>query len=83
MEVLEFAWDKTWRIAIDFLWWYLLLYDICFEYYRYEEIKVALCAILPKFQFRLVDPSSVKLAFSLTLPAKNGMVMHVFPRDTI
>lgn len=47
----------------------------------YEEIKVALCTLLPHFKFALVDPSSVQYYVSVTLPARNGVHVHVIPRD--
>jgi len=47
----------------------------------YEEIKVALCTLLPQFKFKLVDPSSVRYYVSVTLPTWNGVNVYVTPRN--
>jgi hypothetical protein len=44
------------------------------------EIKVVLCAVLPLFKFKLVNPAKVRYILSLSLPTKNGMEMYVTPR---
>lgn len=46
----------------------------------YEEVKVALCTLLPHLKFTLVDPSSVKYVMSLTMPTKNGLHVRISPR---
>jgi len=43
----------------------------------YEEIKVALCFLLPLFQFRVVAPESVEYSTTLTLPARYGVRVNV------
>lgn len=46
----------------------------------YEEMKVALCVLLPLFKFTVVDLKSVQYFVSLTLPAKDGVCVNVTPR---
>lgn len=43
-------------------------------------MKVVLCAVLPLFQFKVVNPSKVRYSLSLSLPATNGMEMYVTAR---
>lgn len=46
----------------------------------YVEMKVVLCAVLPLFKFKVVDPSKIRYSLSLSLPATYGMEMHVTAR---
>lgn len=47
----------------------------------YEEIKVALCSILPRFKFTLANPSEVQYTMSLTIPTKHGVKVWVSDRN--
>jgi len=46
----------------------------------YQEMKIALATILPKYRFRLVKGHTVRYAFSITLPMKYGLLMTVEKR---
>jgi len=47
----------------------------------YQEIKVALVSILPKYTFRVVKGHKVTYVVSITLAMKNGLRMRVDRRD--
>jgi hypothetical protein len=52
-----------------------------FDCDRYQEIKVAMCAILQKFSFKLVDPKkSVELKLSVTMPINGELKVIPVPR---
>jgi len=45
-------------------------------------MKVALCAIIPRFKFTLVEHlASMKYIISLTMPIKDGLKVYVTKRE--